>query len=398
MKDFMAATGRLAVDIGSGWISRYEVGILGIGDIVRADEEAGRAQRVTLNGAYFCDATLAVVGDAFFARIERFEPVAPPPALPERGSEGTELLPFEIRLASIDVTLGALSGIGRFSFIDLGRSLGEGEAADAEFLVADTVVAAGKVVVMDERFGIRLTRRLVERFEEKEMRTSGALLFSGYSVEPIKDYNFRMPDCFTKRGILKALDLHVGFLRTLASRLPLAARYQITCVDQLAYREWAEKEPASGRLYALLGTIPARERNEERRTLPAKLILRPDEAREPLDVHLFNALSSYAERSREHTGTRPIIASLGGSMRSLLEEDPGLELTGACLRNGWRRIADIHVERAAVSERVPGDDAAYPDEMILLVSIRALDETEDGSLDLVYPLRSLEALFTALNA
>jgi len=85
-------------------------------------------------------------------------------------------------------------------------------------------------------------------------------------------------------------------------------------------------------------------------------------------------------------------------MRSLLEEDPGLELTGACLRNGWRRIADIHVERAAVSERVPGDDAAYPDEMILLVSIRALDETEDGSLDLVYPLRSLEALFTALNA
>jgi hypothetical protein len=394
MRDFLSSLGTLAVDIGGGWISRYDCGSFKPGDVVRADEFAGSAQRVSLNGGYLCDVSLAIGDGRFFAKVERLEPETPPPAPPERGDEATELLPFAIRVGLIEVEVKALSGIGRLSYVDLGKPFGGAE--DAELIVAGIALAAGKVVCVGERFGMRIARRLAESFVEKDMRTTGAVIDSALSAEPIKDYDFRMPDCFTRRGILKAQDIHREFLRTLQSRLPSTAGFRMALVDQLAYREWAEAEPVGGRRYALLGTMPARTRAEDRATLPSKLLVRPASAKEALDPSIVESLRAYAQRSLRPIGLRPIIASLGGPALDLLEEDPGLALTAACLRNGWKSVADLRVAAAAGSSgNLPGDEAAYADEMILLVRI---ESASGGVLDLVYPLRSLEPCFTALNA
>jgi len=394
MNDFLSSAATLTVDIGSGWISRFDAGTLKAGDVVMADEEAGSAQRARLNGEYLCEASLSVVNDRFFARIERLEPDAPPPPPPERGDEATEVLPFAIRVASILTDLGQMSGLGRLSFIDLDKDFDVEE--DVELVVADCPIAAGKTVVIGERFGIRITRRLADGFEEPEMRTTGAVLDDRLSAERVKDYDYLRPDCFSMRGILKAKAIHLEFLRTLAVRMPSAAALRLSRVDQLAYYEWAEASGPGDRSYALLETVPARAKAEGGSSLPSKLLLRPASAARPLDPSIVDSLRAAAERSSRPKGARPVIASLDARMRALLDEDRGLTITADCLRNGWKRVADLRVAPATGFRReVPGDEAAYRGEMILFVRVEG---PEGAVLDLVYPLRCLEACFAALNA
>jgi flagellar motor switch/type III secretory pathway protein FliN len=396
MDDFLSAVGKLTVDVGSGWISRYEAGVLAPGDVVRSETDAGSAHRVGYNGEYLCDGSLVVAGDTFAVRMERLEPEAPPPPFPERGDEATELLPFAIRVGNVEVPLGELSGAGRLSFINLRRR--EGGSEDAELVVAGLSLAAGKVVVIDEKLGLRVTRRLFRPFEEACLRTTGSLLGPGYSAEPIKDYDFKRPDCFTKRGIDRAREVHLEFLRSLQARIPSASKYALAEIDQLCYREWTQILPGSGRKHALLGSSLGRPREDSRPGLPARLLVEPLGSEGRLGEDSAAAIREYAEAQLKVAAaeSRPVILSLGGSALSLLDEDPGLEILASCLRNGWKRVADLRLSAArGISEEAPGDEAAYPNEMILYA---LLESPDGGKLEIVYPLRSLEACFTALNA
>jgi hypothetical protein len=398
MSDFQSMIGVLTLDIGSGWLSRFEAGSLGAGDVVRSEAEAGKAYRVELNGGYFCDASLAESEGRLFARVERLEPETPAAPFPERGDDATEMLGFAIRMSSAGFRLGELAGIGRYSFLDLGGA--EGGAAleageDALLVVAGIALAAGKVAVAGERMCLRITRRLLPPFEEAEIRTSGALLPPGYDAEPVKDYDFSRPDAFTKRCVDRAGAVHAEFARILGSRLP-GIRFRLTLVDQLSYAEWTEERSPRGGRYALLRTTPDRPR-EGGAALPAKLLARPTGAGAPPGDPTLARLRGRAEDSARAIRARPVIAALEGEALGLLREDPALAIAASCLRGSWKRVADLRLEaKEAPVDGIPGDEAAYPGEMILLARLEA--EGGGGRLDLVYPMRTLEAFRRALDA
>jgi len=400
--DFLSTAATLDLDLGSGWISRYDAGRVGSGDVIMADELAGDAQKLRLNGQYLCDASVCIAGERFFAKIERLEPEAPPPAPPERGDEAVELLPFIIRLASIEVELGSMAGLGRYSFVDLEKVFSMDE--DALLVVAGIPLAAGKIVVIGENFGLRIARRLSGGFDVAEMRTTGAVLSARLAesrdakggADRIKAYDFRMPDCFSRRGIVKAQAIHLEFLRTLADRLPGAEGLELSFVDQLAYHEWADPGMDEGLRVALLDTRPSRPRPEELPELPRTLFLRPRTSSGPLEEPIAEALRLYAEESLKPKGERPVIMAFDQSLRPLFEEEGALSMAASCLRNGWKRVADLRLAPPAeILDEVPGEEAAYRYEMILLARFEG---KKGGRLDLVYPLRSLEACFRALNS
>jgi Flagellar motor switch/type III secretory pathway protein len=392
MRDFGSSVAAIALELGGGWLSRYELSRLEPGAVVRSDTDAGSAQRLMMNGGYLCEASVVVGGDRLLARIERLEPEVPPEPSPERGDEATELLPFVIRMGTIEIALSELEGLGELSFIDFAKSLGERE--DAELLACGLAVAAGKIVVIDERLGIRITRLLASGFGAAEPRTTGALLGRGYSAEPVKDYDFRRPDCFTKRGIDRSREAQLEFLRALQSMLPAAAGYRLALVDQLCYDEWLREQPASGRSYRLLPASPLRVAERGVGRLPAKLVVGPSGSSLPEGV--LDALKGYAEQRLQIMAAynRPIIVALGGAARNFAEEDPGLRVFGSCLRSGWKRAADLRFGPATERETPPGDDVAYRNEMILYVKFEGPGE---GLCEIVYPIRALEARFAALN-
>jgi flagellar motor switch protein FliM len=228
------------------------------------------------------------------------------------------------------------------------------------------------------------------------MRTTGNLLSASYGAEPVKDYDFRRPDKFTYRGVLKAQDLHLEFLRTLQARLPETAKFSIACIDQMTYGEWKASLAPADRAFATFDTAPSRPREEVIIPMPATLVARAEAPKlEMLDPETIEALRGYALSQSRPTGRRPVLASIEGGARALLGEDPGLAVTAACLRNGWKRVADLRMGSASIASAAPGEESIAEGEMILLVSLR---HSGGGTLDLVYPALTLEPCFSALNA
>ena len=87
-------------------------------------------------------------------------------------------------------------------------------------MIVGKTVAYGKVTVIGENMGLRITAMLVEAPHDSFPRTTGSALAPGYTAEIVKDYNFRMPDRFTKRAIMRTADIHLDFIRGWQSRFP----------------------------------------------------------------------------------------------------------------------------------------------------------------------------------
>jgi flagellar motor switch protein FliN len=68
-------------------------------------------------------------------------------------------VPAQVVLGGAELDLGALSSLGEGSIIELDRLAGE----PVDLVIAGEVVARGEVVVIDENFGLRITRIVEER-------------------------------------------------------------------------------------------------------------------------------------------------------------------------------------------------------------------------------------------
>jgi flagellar motor switch/type III secretory pathway protein FliN len=245
MKEWINEEAVLTVDVGTGWISRYEAEGLAAGSIVRSSAEAGNPCIVRVNGGFFAQGSVAVVDGAgepptallgaFLESFDEPENVFPRPA---RGDEAIELLPFALRLNAVRLPFSSLEGAGIMSFVNLDRCADGG--TDAELILAGIAVAEGKVVVIGENMGLRVTRLLFESPRGNFPRTTGSVLSALYNAESVKNYNFRMPDCFTKRAIQRTQEIHLEFLRGYESRFPGSGGWKLDLVDQLNYGEWLD--------------------------------------------------------------------------------------------------------------------------------------------------------------
>jgi len=117
----------LSVEIGSGWLSRFEAATLRTGDVVVSTQVAGLPVVARYNGNFFAEGELMVLGPGsagtspgmFALRLLSLSPDHQNQAQPERGEEATELLPFTIRLATVQFNLNELAGLGPQSVVHL---------------------------------------------------------------------------------------------------------------------------------------------------------------------------------------------------------------------------------------------------------------------------------------
>jgi flagellar motor switch protein FliN/FliY len=63
-------------------------------------------------------------------------------------------VPVQVVLAETDLSLGEIAGLGIGSIIELQRLAGE----PVDLVASGEIIAKGEVVVIDENFGIRLTK------------------------------------------------------------------------------------------------------------------------------------------------------------------------------------------------------------------------------------------------
>jgi len=374
---------------------------------VRSLTEAGTGCPIALNGAFFAQGSVAVLegsaagGEkarlgAFIDSLEDGEDRLP---RPRRGDRAGDLVPYAVRLSTVRVRMRDLEGTGISTFINLDRTL-EGNCG-AELVVSGIAVASGTVVVIGENMGMRIVTVDAELPQGSFPRTTGSVLAPGYGAEVVKDYNFRMPDCFTKRAITRFHAIHLDFLRSWLARLPSNTAWQLSLVDQLNYGEWLDD--VAGRAMTVASFAPARrERVYEREgapRLPETFLVEAPVARYPIGETELAEIRSWAETRLGHTDEIPFQLALDSPAASATG-DADFEITLACIRNGWLDVGDLRIGRdagasgAGLSSKPYFSAAADRSRMILLARFTR----SDGSrMDIVYPQSLLAPYLPALG-
>jgi flagellar motor switch/type III secretory pathway protein FliN len=397
----------LMADVGTGWISRYEFEGLCEGSVIRSTREAGTGCVVRLNGGFFARGSLLVCDgggnggvSVFCVSIDGFDEADTTAPWPRRGDRAVELLPFAIRIGSAEFDMKSLEGVALSSIVNLDRPCDTD--ADAELVLAGVTVAEGKVSVVGEYMALRIVRLLRGLPRGSFPRTTGAVLSAGYRGEPVKDYNFRMPDRFTKRAILRTESIHLDFLRGLQARFPEFAAWRLAIVDQLCYGEWLD-DPArpEGCVLSFSGAELSRGYERERGPeLPEPFFIESPSAAHPVSEKGIAGLRAWRHSKSETREALPYQIAFDAATAAVLSRDPGFSEGLACLRNGWLDVADPRIGQAAGADSaVVGKAPLLRDEtdrwgMILFVRFESAD---GGRMDIVYPENRIDPFLPVLG-
>ncbi len=408
MKQWLNEEALLTVEAGSGALSRYELEELCVGSVVRSVTEAGMGCLLRLNGEFFARGSVVVIdgsnGEAAFgAFIDSLE--MPDVAFPRshRGARATELLPFTIRVAALPVTMRQLEGIGPGSLVNLDCPCqADGLDTQALLIVAGIAVASGTVTVIGENMGLRITALSSAFPSGSAPCTTGAVLAPGYSAEPVKNYNFRMPDRFTKRAIMRAADIHGRFLQLWQSRFPRLTDWKIILVDQLNFGEWLDD---AGRPSALILSCPSAERqreyplNDEVR-FPDTFLLEGRGVSKPLVERELSGLREWSRKRLFPGKVPPLRLAFDSRAAELLQTDSSFEIGLSALRAAWLETADLRLGAAAGAERAaetPEPRLREQGDRYAMILLLRLESPDGGRLDIVYPDALLDPFLPVLG-
>jgi len=400
MKEWKDEEAVLTVDTGTGWISRYEFGELKAGSVIRSATEAGTGCSISLNGDFFAQGSINVVGDRLCAWIDSLEESETVAISPCRGDRSTELLRFAIRSGTVSVRMSALEGVGVRSLINLDCPVSA--ESDAELVIAGKIVARGKVTVIGENMGLRVTEMLVEAPHDSFPRTTGSALAGGYTAELIKDYNFYMPDRFTKRAIVRTGEIHLDFIRGLQSCFPELTGWKLSYVDQLNYGEWIDDRSRPEAMF--VSFRPAQRSREYERenggTVPDTLVVESSNARYPVSDAEKRNIASWISDRPEKRASLPYRIALDVRTAEILDKDEKIDIALACLRSGWLSTADLRIGRASGAEEaviMRELPALTERERWSMILVARLESQSGGKIDIVYPEDLVDPWLPALG-
>jgi len=404
MSDFLHHKGELSVSIGDGWLSSFEAGSLKVGDVVRTANLAGRPAILRYNGCEMAPCEVVILGDLFGVRVTGTEPVSEAVTVPGTRDDLAELLPTAVVLGSIRVSPAELRGVGRNTIISLGMPFTE--SADAELRIAGLPLARGKVVVIGEEMGIRITECLARPFEEPVIRASGFVLDPA-TRRTVKDYDFRRPDKFTKIAIDTIHDTHCLFLRNLRVRMPEVAsglpddpaqavtdqctfeealqwmagvgRFDLFAAENIGTRR-PDREPAEGSRFAARGTALLEEEGTPHPVAPVSRMIIDELA------HL-----------RDYLNRQPVLIYLreGTPACALLAREEARQALLSCLRGGWKNLVDLNLRPMPADDPFAAKPWIPPRDMVVTVSFDGTDGK--AAMAIVYPFLTLEPLLGILG-
>lgn len=404
MADFFTTKGTLTVSIGEGYLSSFEASTLKVGDVVRTTQLAGTPCALLFNGVPLCQCEIVILDDLFGVRVLDRE--SPNHRVPGPGSRDdlVEILPTMIVLGSIRMSLAELKEVGDNTLVSLGVPLSK--EGDADLFVAGIPVARGKVVVIEEEMGIRITAAAGSAFAEKNVRASGYLLERDDSRR-IKDYDFSRPDKFSKAQIDRMFDIHTLFLRNLKTRLPDLAKVLSTLphpavVDQCTLGELAldlEKTGPFGRFVSenIRGKRPGSPSMDgARRPSTAKVLVEEEGTAHPVAA----GVREYAKRLQGmedviHRSPVFIYYRDTEPLKRWFAEEEFQEAVLACLRGGWKNLMDMNFRKVSAGDSLAKPAALHPNEMVIAVTCAGRDTT--SAIVVAYPYLTLEPFMGILG-
>ena len=414
MNALMEMKGRLDLVVSRGWMSTWEASVLEAGAVAIGDStRAGQPAEITFNGRFIGRGSVLVLGaesgDCAAVRIEELEREELEAPEPDRGSELIELLPFDIVWPGCSYSLDELrsAAIGTALSLDspVGKNLGPEDGTRLTLMVAGHEAAAGRLVVVGESFGLLLDECLPASSPDCEPRPTGAVLKPGHE-HPWKGkpklYDWRRPDCFTRRQIDAMAIIHERAIEVLGGLCPEFGGFKLSNVDQMTYGELLASLSAECRI--LSTAIRASDREPEHEagaSLALRRIIQPAEPHFRISKESEALAESRSRRSAERRARRPVLAFAERAAAPLVEYG---DYFVRALRAGWRQTSDLNFETPRIEASAPlvsvegstpaGSDRGIPaDDMICLISF----ECPNGRVNLAYAATGLYPVWKVLE-
>jgi flagellar motor switch/type III secretory pathway protein FliN len=398
MDDVFSVKGTLSVSIGEGYLSSFEASTLKRGDVIRTNKLAGNPATILVNMIPLFPCEVVIMDDLFGVRVTEPRWKEPAVPAPKTRDDLVEILPTHLILGSIRASLAELQAAGPGTIINLAAPFSAEE--DVELLAAGMPVARGKVVVLGEEMGMRVTTARPTRFTVKNVRASGYVLEADASDAPVKDYDFKRPDKFSKAQIDTMRNIHALFFRTLRTRLPglasaLADQRQPPVVDQMTYGELMDDLAAAGGYRSIVlenapphgALAPAGAAAEAARETAA--LFEEAGTAHPVDPEGRR----FIERLHAEQGfpTRmPIFFSYadGKELNALFDGADGRDALLSCLRGGWKNLVDMRLAAVPVDDPRAQAGAISRNEMVIAVWVAGRDR--EKGIVVFYPYLTLE--------
>lgn len=404
MKNIFTEKGEFSVSIGKGYISAFEASVLKEGDILRSDQIAGNGMTASFNGEFLCRGQIAIIDDLFCFRVtETEQPVSRPEVL-SNTDDIVEMLPFEMRLAGISLSIEQLKGISCGSIINLDKKYGTDE--DVELYVAGQPFAIGRTSVVGENMAIRITGIFGHNYREDNVRTSGYII--NENRDRVKDYNYTMPDWFTKESLENIGIVHDLFLKNLKIRVPELSGLKVRHVDQCTFQEaieWLENTISLKECSLLyIGQTTWSHRGEDLQSSRAsrfsrtgKHMLEADNSKNRLSGSAIKAIDSYFETNTKGIYLeRPVFITVPNteSMQKLISTSSELQYFSSCLRSGWKKFSDFSFSEMKVYPSPDGPAGNLKHDMVAVAAAR---DDKENFIYFIYPLFTLEPILKIIS-
>jgi flagellar motor switch protein FliM len=399
MDDFYHKKGTLEIILGKGFISLYEAVNIKPGDIFKIDNTAGFIHTACLNNESYFYGEIVILGDYFSFRVSDNNE--------SRGltvethgivDDVCEILPSRIVLDTISVSLDELRGITKGSFIGLEKRYSLEE--NVELVVAGEKIADGVTVVIDENFGIKVTRVYNKPEINVPIRSSGYRVDPDSSRHKVKIYDYKRPDKFSLQEILNVENIHRLFLENLKLVIPEIKNYKTACVDQMTLVELLDSIKAEDNNYWIIETDPRPELNDiyykASGRKPGKSVLFQEGTINPSanNKDFLKWLDTYTEVILKR---RIIIATALKSPLSNIKTMENVdELVLIPLRNGWKNLANIHLKCIDINNDPEKAKIVPNNDMIITVEISDKNDPE-SKLIIVYPYITIEPIINLLK-
>jgi flagellar motor switch protein FliM len=205
------------------------------------------------------------------------------------------------------------------------------------------------------------------------------------STRPVKNYDFRRPDKFSKEQMRSLHLLHENFARLLGASLSTLLRGTITAhltsVEQIPYGEYSEQLPKPTVLYLLnLDPLPGRAVFEV--NLPIAFAI--------IDRLLGGPGDAGAMRQTRHSGE---ISEIEVTLLQSLAD-----YVTTALRDTWADIIALDPKVQDIVFSAELAQAALPNEICVLVILEIKIINSAGTLSLCLPYTLLEPLVGSLSA
>ncbi len=393
MEKLLTKKQKIKATIGSGYISLFEAVKLKVGDVVRVDTMAGEAVTVSINNFNAFTGEIIIMRDKMGVMVTKIYSEKPKEYSGVKDSI-TEIVRTEIVINEIELSIEDLINIHKNSLISFDKLYDNINFENSYLYIEGSRIAKGKTLLYEEYFAIELT----EIYYQPEIEVKIPIRTSGFILDKnnpsLKIYDFRKPDKFTFRQILRIKDIHNAALRNMKLLIPEISDYKIQNADQMRFDEifpLIQSNYSYNIIYS--STIEKREETIFENQI---YVLQKEDFKYKVDNENIEYIKNVLSFRSGLNSKNLIICRKKGSIFSKISGNSSIsELIAEPIRNGWKEIKDIRISEITETDDFEKIKIIPPADMILIVTVG--NEMLKDEIIIIYPFIFLEFIIDMLG-